>query len=56
MALVDEATQRLLPTAKENMAKALQTDAAWWATHHVELREAFEKWFASGRGLSGTAR
>ena len=56
LVLVAEQTKRLLPTAEENMAKALQTDAAWWATHHVALREAFEKWYASGRGLSGQAR
>ncbi len=56
LALVAEETKRLLPTAEENLAKALQTDAAWWATHHAALREAFEKWYATGRGLSGTAR
>ncbi len=56
LALVADETKRLLPTAKENMARALQTDAAWWATNHVALREAFEKWYATGRGLSGTAR
>ena len=55
-ALLAEATRRRLPTAKENMANALQTDAAWWATHQAALREAFERWYASGRGLSGSAR
>lgn len=56
LALLTQDTKRLLPTAKENMARALQTDAAWWATHKPEMREAFEKWYATGRGLSGTAR
>ncbi len=56
LVLVAEQTKRLLPTAEENMGNALQTDAAWWATHHVALREAFEKWYATGRGLSGSAR
>jgi putative spermidine/putrescine transport system substrate-binding protein len=56
MAMVAEQTKRLLPTAQENMANALQTDAAWWATHHLALRAKFEQWLATGRGLSGTAR
>ena len=57
MALVAEETKPHLPTAPENLAHALQTDAAWWATHHVALTEAFEEWLASGgRGLSGSAR
>jgi putative spermidine/putrescine transport system substrate-binding protein len=55
--MIDEEIKALLPTAEENMANALQTDAAWWATHHAEMVEAFEAWLASGnRGLSGTAR
>ena len=37
MALVDEDTRAMLPTAAANMANALQTDAGWWATHHGEL-------------------
>jgi hypothetical protein len=50
-------TKALLPTFDENMANALQTDAAWWATHHVELTEKFEQWLAEGgRGLAGSAR
>ena len=57
MALVAEETKPHLPTAPENLAHALQTDAAWWATHHVALTEAFEEWLASGgRGLAGSAR
>ena len=57
MAQVAEETKPHLPTALENLARALQTDAAWWATHHVALTGKFEQWLASGgRGLSGTAR
>ena len=57
MSMVAEQTKRLLPTAPENMATALQSDAAWWASHQKELTEKFEKWLVSGgRGLSGTAR
>lgn len=57
MALVTEGTKALLPTAAENMANALQTDADWWATHQVELTAKFEEWLATGgRGLSGSAR
>ena len=57
MALVAEDTKALLPTAAENMANALQTDADWWATHHADLSAAFEDWLAAGgRGLSGSAR
>ena len=37
MAQVAEETKPHLPTALENLARALQTDAAWWATHHVAL-------------------
>ena len=46
------------PTAADNMTNALQTDAEWWASHHVELtEEKFEAWLAKGgRGLSGSAR
>lgn len=57
MALVDDAVKSMLPTFPENMANALQTDAAWWATHHGELSARFEEWLAKGgRGLSGSAR
>jgi hypothetical protein len=56
MTMVAPQTKGLLPTATENMANALQTDADWWATHHVALRARFEQWLATGRGLSGTAR
>ena len=57
MALVAEDTKPHLPTAPENLAHALQTDAAWWATHHVALSEKFEEWLAGGgRGLAGSAR
>ena len=57
MALVDEDTRAMLPTAAANMANALQTDAGWWATHHGELSARFEQWLAKGgRGPSGTAR
>ena len=57
MALVDEATKAMLPTAQANMATALQMNADWWATHHAELSAEFEAWLAKGRrGLSGSAR
>ena len=57
MALVDEGKKAMLPTAAANMASALQTDAAWWATHHAELSARMEQWLAKGgRGLSGSAR
>ena len=57
MALVDEATKAMLPTARENMATALQMNAEWWATHHEELSAEFEAWLAKGRrGLSGSSR
>ncbi len=57
MALVAEATKAHLPTAADNMANALQTDAQWWATHHEELSAKFEQWLVKGgRGLSGSAR
>ena len=57
MALVDDDTKAMLPTAAANMANALQTDAGWWAARHGELSEKFEQWLAKGRrGLSGTAR
>ena len=57
MALVDEGKKAMLPTAAANMASALQTDAAWWATHHAELSARMEQWMAKGgRGLSGSAR
>ena len=57
MALVDDGTRAMLPTAAANMTTALQTDAGWWATHHEELSAKFEQWLARGRrGLSGSAR
>ena len=57
MALVDDDTKAMLPTAAANMANALQTDADWWASHHQELSAKFEQWLAEGRrGLSGSAR
>ena len=57
MALVDEDTKAMLPTADANMESALQTDAGWWATHHEELTAKFEQWLArGGRGPLGTAR
>ena len=57
MALVNDDTKVMLPTAEANMATALQTDADWWATHHDELSAKFEQWLAKGRrGLSGSAR
>ena len=57
MALVDAGTKAMLPTAAENMAGALQTNAEWWATHHAELSARMEQWLAEGgRGLSGSAR
>ena len=57
MALVAEETKAHLPTAEENMANALQTDADWWAEHQVEMTAKFEAWLAEGgRGLSGSAR
>ena len=57
MALVSEETKALLPTSEENMARALQIDAGWWASRHGELAAKFEDWLArGGRGLSGSAR
>ena len=57
MALVGEQVKAMLPTAEENMANALQTDADWWASHHAELTAKFEDWLAAGgRGLAGSAR
>ena len=57
MALVDEATKAMLPTAQANMSNALQMNADWWATHHAELSASFEEWLTKGgRGLSGSAR
>ncbi len=57
MALVSESNKAHLPTATDNMANALQTDADWWARHHVALAAKFEEWLAKGgRGLSGSAR
>ena len=57
MALVDDGTKTMLPTAAENMANALQMDAAWWATHLAALSARMEQWLAKGgRGLAGSAR
>jgi len=57
MALIGDSVKAMLPTADDNMANALQTDAAWWATHHAALTAAFESWLAKGgRGLAGSAR
>ncbi len=57
MALVGDKVKAMLPTAPENLANALQTDAEWWATHQAELKAKFEQWLAKGgRGLSGSAR
>lgn len=57
MALVDGAVRPMLPTAAENMAGALQMDAAWWATHQTALAAKMERWLAKGsRGPLGTAR
>ena len=54
MALVDDDTKAMLPTAEANMATALQTDADWWATHHEALSTSFERWLAAGgRGPVG---
>jgi hypothetical protein len=41
-----EETKALLPNFQENIANALQTDAAWWATHHVELTAVDVAWRA----------
>lgn len=57
MALVAESKKPLLPTADENMANALQSDAEWWATRHADLTAKFEQWLSEGgRGLAGSAR
>ena len=57
MALIGDKVKAMLPTAADNMTNALQTDAAWWATHHAELSAAFEAWLTKGgRGLAGSAR
>lgn len=57
MALVADAVKPHLPTAPDNMASALKTDADWWASHHVDLSAKFEAWLIEGgRGLSGSAR
>lgn len=57
MALIGDEVKAMLPTAAENMANALETDAEWWATHHAALSAEFERWLAAGgRGLSGSAR
>ena len=57
MVLVGDKVKTMLPTAPENMANALQTNAEWWASHQVELSAKFEQWLAKGgRGLSGFPR
>ncbi|MCP4329746.1 MAG: ABC transporter substrate-binding protein [Alphaproteobacteria bacterium] len=57
MALIGDKVKAMLPTAPEHLTNALQTDAAWWATHQDDLSAKFEDWLAGGgRGLSGTAR
>jgi putative spermidine/putrescine transport system substrate-binding protein len=57
MALVDDKTKSMLPTAASNMGNALQTDAVWWATHHAEFSAKFEEWLSKGgRGLAGSPR
>ena len=57
MALIGDKVKAMLPTAADNMTNALQSDAAWWATHHADLTAAFEAWLAKGgRGLAGSAR
>ena len=57
MAHVSDEKKAMLPSAAENMANALQTNAEWWATHQTELKAKLEGWLAKGRrGLSGSAR
>ena len=56
MALVNDDTKAMLPTAEANMATALQTDADWWATHHEELSAKFEQWLAKGAGAACRGR
>jgi len=57
MAMVADSAKVLLPTAEENMANALQSDANWWADNHEALTAKFEAWLAKGgRGLAGSAR
>ncbi|WP_299951480.1 ABC transporter substrate-binding protein [uncultured Ruegeria sp.] len=36
-----------MPTAPENLTRARQTDAAFWADHVVELTERFNTWLAA---------
>lgn len=36
-----------MPTAPENLKRARQTDAAFWADHVVELTERFNTWLAA---------
>jgi len=56
-ALIGDSVKAMLPTATDNMANALQTDAAWWAAHHTELSAKFEDWLVKGgRGLAGSPR
>ncbi len=57
LALIGDSVKAMLPTATDNMANALQSDAEWWAAHHAELSAEFEKWLVKGgRGLAGSAR
>ena len=57
MSMVADSTKALLPTADENMANALQSDANWWADNHDALSAKVEQWLArGGRGLAGSAR
>ena len=57
VALVDDDTRAMLPTAAANLANALKMDAEWWAARHAELSAKFEQWLVEGqRGLSGSAR
>jgi hypothetical protein len=57
MPLIEESVKTMLPTAPENMVNALQTDAAWWATHYDDLSMKFEQWLVGGnRGPWGSVR
>ena len=58
LAMLDPATAGRLPTAPENTATALQTDAEWWAKHRERIGARFEAWVEAGprvKGPSGTA-
>ncbi len=41
---VDEAVRPHLPTAPENLGRALKLDAAWWAENEDRLIERFDAW------------